>query len=165
MAWGPGKLRARALGLAGSIADELPGDKSARALLEASLEMARMADDKYQMAWSLYNLSVLSLEAGNWAQMRLYAEESLVPFRELGIAWGTSNAFWQLGYAAYCNGEYESARSLFEQSLEWARKNGILSIMTFALNSLGELARLSGDYASASVLYTECAQLQWYDRK
>ena len=158
--WGPGRLRARALGLAGSLAADVPGDESARALLEASLEMARTADDKYQIAWSLYNLAVLSYRAGDWAQMRRYTEESLVLFRELGIAWGVSNAFWQLGYAAYSSGEYESARSLFEQSLEWARKDNIPAVMAFALNSLGELERLRGDYASATVLYTECAQLR-----
>jgi tetratricopeptide (TPR) repeat protein len=160
VAWGPGKLRARAMGLAGSLAVDVPGDKSACALLEASLEMARMADDKVQMAWSLYNLAALALRAGDWAQMRLYSEESLVLFRELGIAWATGNTFWQLGHAAYGSGEYESARSLFEQSLEWARKHNIPAMMTFALNSLGELARLRGDYANAGVLYAECAQLQ-----
>jgi non-specific serine/threonine protein kinase len=160
VAWGPGKLRARALGLAGSLAADVPGDKSACALLEASLEMARMADDRYQMAWSLYNLAALALRAGDWAQMRLYSEESLVLFREMGIAWATGNTFWQLGHAAYGSGEYESARSLFEQSLEWARKHNIPAMMAFALMPLGELARLRGDYANAGALYAECAQLR-----
>jgi tetratricopeptide (TPR) repeat protein len=112
------------------------------------------------MAWSLYGLAVLSLRAGDWAQMRLYTEESRVLFQELGIAWGIGSAFWQLGHAAYRSGEIESARSLFEQSLEWARKNGLLSMANFALNSLGDLARLRDDYASARALYAECAQLQ-----
>jgi tetratricopeptide (TPR) repeat protein len=157
-AWGPGKLRARALGLAGSQAFDTPDDALARPLLEASLAMARMADDKYQMALSLYNLAWSANEAGDWAQVRRYAEESQVLFRELGIAWGVVNMYWVTGMAASGSGDYELARSLFEQTLKLARKENLPGLIVVTLNQLGDLAQRRGDYADAGVLFAECAQ-------
>ena len=159
-AWGPGALRARALGLAGFVAMDVPDREAALAFLQASLAMARDAQDKYQIAWDLYCLAVSAWHAGDWPQMRQYAEESRPLFEELGIPWGVCNSYWQLGQVAYKCGDYESARALFEQSLTIARSAGFNSVMTFALDSLGDVARVQGDYARARAAYTEELQLK-----
>jgi tetratricopeptide (TPR) repeat protein len=158
-AWGPGKLRARALGLAGGLAGDVPDRKAAWTYLQASLEMARTVNDKYQIAWSLYNLAVECMNVENWTQMRPYAEESLVLFEELDIQWGVVSAFLQLGRVAEASGAHETARRLYEQSLERSRRTDNKTGMTFALSWLARLARRRGDYASAKALYTESTQI------
>ena len=73
-----------ALGLAGSRADIVGNYSSAHDLLHASLDMARLLGDKYQMMNVLNDLAATKYHSGQWTQMPPYAEQALSLARELG---------------------------------------------------------------------------------
>ena len=157
--WGTCKRRARALRLAGTLANWGGDTKSARPLLAASLAIAEAICDKHEVALTLHNLGRVFLRLGNWSEARTCYEDSQALYRQVGDAWSGGYTTMGLGQLAYGAGDYESARTLLEQSLSLFRnlvdKRGLLT----TLNALGKLARLQDDYVRAAALYTESLQL------
>ena len=159
-AWRPDRMRTMALRLAGGRTVAAREYHAGQVLLEASLEMARMLDDKRQILEALQNLSAMNYYIGNWAQMHLYAEQLLAVAQELDDKVNISDALWALGTVACGNGDNDLGRTLFVQSLELARKENLPNIIAFALFSLARIAHVNGDFDNAKVLYLECAQIR-----
>jgi tetratricopeptide (TPR) repeat protein len=155
----PGRLRALALGITSLrvaiVKREYP---LALKLLEASLNMIRRFGDKHELIYILQGLGAVHWFAGNWAQMRIYAEEYLKTAQELDDKNSIHGALWQLGAAACGIGDIDLGRSFYEQSLEIGRKENSPFTIASALRELAQMAHKNGEYARAKELYLECAQ-------
>jgi len=158
-AWGTSKRRARALRLAGSLANHWGDTKSAHPLVEASLAIAKAICDKHEVALTLHTLGRVFLGLGNWSEARTCYQDSQALYRQVGDAWSSGYTTMALGQLAFGAGDYESARTLFVQSLSLFRNLGDKRGLLATLNAQGELARLQDDYVRAAAFYTESLQL------
>jgi predicted ATPase/class 3 adenylate cyclase/transcriptional regulator with XRE-family HTH domain len=151
-----GKLaRAKALSVAGSLAQNQSDYASARAMYEESLAIFRELGDKKGIAQSLDGLGIIAYDQGDHVSGRSQMEESLAIRRELGDKKGIAQSLNNLGNAAQYQGDYASARSLQEESLAIERELGNKRGIAYSLNNLGSVAYLQGDYATARSLLEE----------
>jgi tetratricopeptide (TPR) repeat protein len=114
----PAAVRARAL-LAKSNQCGYRGDLAGgMKIAGVSLALFRQTDDRHGLAWCLETL------ANNLddAPTRVWAEEALHLFRELGSQDGVSRALRALGTAAYLSGDHAQAVEFLEQALAAAQE-------------------------------------------
>jgi tetratricopeptide (TPR) repeat protein len=91
---------------------------------------------------------------------RLFLEESLEIYRDLGDTWAIAFVLFGLGSVAMKRRAYESAQSLWEQCAASFRKIGDRFSMRGVFNNLGEIARAKGDYQKAVALYEESIEVE-----
>jgi predicted ATPase/DNA-binding XRE family transcriptional regulator len=110
----PPLLRAKALYSAGALAGMgmVREDKRARALCEQALALARAANDRWNIAWSLSHLGSYTDDLDKAAAL---LEESLVFFREMGDAKGLSHTLFCRAYRALDQKDYPYVRLLVEE--------------------------------------------------
>jgi predicted ATPase/DNA-binding CsgD family transcriptional regulator len=122
--------------------------------LQQSLELYRVQDDLWGIAYTLHWLSYAysSEDVKNGVYNRShsgtpYAEESLARFRQLGNQWGVANVSIGLGYDAFWTDEYEEARRLATEGLSLYQELGIQWGVAMSLSLLGSAAYRLGDRA------------------
>jgi tetratricopeptide (TPR) repeat protein len=140
--------------------DSNPTDR--RPELEEALSIGRELGDHRNIATTLCNLGLLENIRGNYQEARIFLEQSLETWREVG-AEGT------LGYALTLNflgdvvlncNERELARSLFNESITILRqKLGDTNFLAYSLRRLGQLSWHEGNYEYAITLCKESLEL------
>ncbi len=132
----PASLRAKALHSVGAQAGLLGDEQRARACCEQALALARSANDRWNIAWSLCHLG---LNAGyHPAQSAELLEESLALFRELDDPMGIAHTLIRLSWNA--GTDYPYARRLTEEVATRARESGDKMSAAWAAHSLGGLS-------------------------
>ncbi|HLO14762.1 MAG TPA: tetratricopeptide repeat protein, partial [Anaerolineales bacterium] len=97
----------------------------------------------------------------NYLEARTYLEQSLVIWRELGLA-GKFGCAWTLvflGDVALNRGEVELAHSLYEEVVTILRDTGDLNFLAYAVRRLGQLLWREGEYEQAIALCKESLNL------
>jgi predicted ATPase/DNA-binding SARP family transcriptional activator len=140
--------------------DSNPTDR--RSELEEALSIGKELGDRWNIATTLCNLGLLENIRGNYQEARVFLEQSLETWREVG-------AEGILGYAMTLNflgdvvlnfDEREWARSLFAESIAILReKLGDTNFLAYSLRRLGQLAWREGNYEDAISLCTESLKL------
>jgi predicted ATPase/DNA-binding SARP family transcriptional activator len=153
--------RAKALNGIGFMywADIYPTDR--RPELEEALSIGREFGDRWNIATALRNLGLLENIKGNYSEARLFLEQSLNIWREMGSA-GKMGAAWTLiflGDVALNHDEPEWARSLYEESSAVLRERGDMNFLAYSVRRLGQLAWREGDYEKANILCKESLNL------
>ncbi len=134
----PVALRAKALHSAGALAGHLGNKGRARMLCKQALTLARAANDKWNIAWSL---SQLAIHTGvDVDQSAALLDESLALFREIDDPMGVSHALIRRSWMVIRPEDYAYKRLLLEEAATRAHEAGDTIILAWAAHNLGSLA-------------------------
>jgi len=103
------------------------------------------------LAWA----AALAQSEGDHSAARLYSEQALSIFGEVGDRLGIAAGLSQLAIIAAESGDYAAARTHFEDSLSIRRGVGDRFYIATALNNLGGLAHQQGNHDSARISFEE----------
>jgi non-specific serine/threonine protein kinase len=148
-------VRAKALNVAAILASLQDDHKTARRLVEESLELSRALAERTQTGYALYILGRLARIEGNYAGAVTFFEESLSLFRELGQKHDIALVLSGLGLTVLYLGESERASALCEESLALSRELGDLSGVASWLANLAIITLARGDDERAKDLCEE----------
>jgi predicted ATPase/DNA-binding CsgD family transcriptional regulator len=148
-------VRAKALNVAAILASLQDDYKTARTLVEESLELSRELAERKQTGYALYILGRLARIEGNYAGAVTYFEESLSLFCELGQKHDIALVLSGLGLTVLYLGEDERAAALCEESLAISRELGDPRGIASWLTNLGMIMRARGDDKRAQELCEE----------
>jgi len=136
-----------------TLADLQKDSLSMQRLLEQSLALYRTMSDKVGQAGILRSLGHCY---GNGSERaRLFAEESLALFREVGDPVNVSLQLQSLATLLTQNEDYAAARKLIEEALPMQRKLGLKRDIPYSLNAVGRLAFWQGDRQQARACLEE----------
>jgi predicted ATPase/transcriptional regulator with XRE-family HTH domain len=127
----------------------------AEACFKQALAIYQAYDARWEWALSLFRLGVVARHRKDNERSRLFLEESLASFRNLGDAFGLGRAYMEIGRLNFDQGDYQQARKMFEQALVTDRQLRYQFGVTGVLLDLGKLCRVQGDYDQAEVLIEE----------
>ena len=151
--------RARALLVAGDLAD-LHGDPARKAaLIRESLALARALGDKTRIAWALMEMGLVERDR-HYTQGIAFLTESLGMFEELKENLWVSRISFLLAETYIRNGILEAARPLWKRGLELSRAANDRFHIAWGLEGLGNLERLEGHLEQARQLYLESLPLK-----
>src|SRR5579871_183506 len=151
----PMPLRAKALNMAGILA-QVSGDYAAAcAYYERSLAIRRELDDRPGVAKVLGNMAFPVLCLGDHVRAASLYEESRLLSTQLQRKDGIASALRGLGLAAFYGGDYPQARSHLEQSLALRREIGTKANISVLHGNLGQVACAEGDYAAARSFFEQ----------
>ena len=138
-------IRARALDVAGVLADWQSDRDMTGALMQEALAIRRELDDKQGIALSLIHVGQYKwMLESNYTAARMLFEESLAICRELDSKIGIAYVRLNLGHLALEQGEYSVAYPLLKEGLAILRDAEDLWAINFALDSLAGIAAGQG---------------------
>jgi non-specific serine/threonine protein kinase len=151
--------QARALSVAGFLAQRQDDYPVARHFLDESLSLFEHAKDEAGIADVLRNLALVDMRQGHYrvAQQRL--EQSLALFRTLNHSDGMARVLNNLGNWAWDQNQTQAARDYYGESLAIRKRMGDQVGIATVLFNLGNTARAQGDCAAAHTYYEECLML------
>ena len=153
------EARLRALNAAGTLA-RLQGDlPRAQALLEACLELSRVAGARRWGAVALNALGLVARRQGDTARAAALYEQSLAESRAAGDRRTLINALSNLAGVLNARGDHARAAELYEESLAFSREAGDQLGIAADLNNLANAVFDLGDYPRARALYEESLAL------
>jgi predicted ATPase/DNA-binding CsgD family transcriptional regulator len=148
-------VRAKALNVAAILASLQDDYKTARTLVEESLELSRELAERKQTGYALYTLGRLARIEGNYAGAATFLEESLSLFRELRQEHDIALVLAGLGLTVLYLGEHERAAALCEESLALSRELRDLRGIGSWLANLAIITLARGDAKRATELCEE----------
>jgi non-specific serine/threonine protein kinase len=150
----PASARAKALYVAGMMANYQGDHRSAEPLVEESLGLFRELEDKPGTAWALSNASFAALGQGHQRAITL-VEESVHLFLEVEEKWGAAIQVCFLAVAWRDRGDHGRAKRLAERGLALSREVGERQAISAALYTLATLAQAERDHERARDLFEE----------
>jgi predicted ATPase/DNA-binding NarL/FixJ family response regulator len=155
----PASARAKALYVAGMMANYQGDHGSAEPLLEESLGLFRGLDDKLGTAYALSNAGFAANGQGRHQRAIALNEEAVSLFLEVEEKWGAAIQLCFLAVAWRDHGDHERAERLAEQGLALSREVGERQTITAALYTLATLAQAERDHERARDLFEEGLKL------
>jgi predicted ATPase/class 3 adenylate cyclase len=151
--------RAKALYVAGNLADIRGDYEAARTYYSEGLAIYRRLGDKLGAARPLNGLGLVSWGQGDLVAARSFLEESLAIKRELGDQGAISISLNNLGLVALAQGDYATARACLEECLVIDRKLEDDDAVATSLGNLGAVALDEGKYEEARSYLLESVML------
>jgi predicted ATPase/DNA-binding CsgD family transcriptional regulator len=137
--------RAKALFVAGMMANYQGDHLSAEPLVQGSLKLFKELEDKLGTAYALSNAGYVALGQGRYQQAIAVIEEAADLFLEEGEKWGAAIELGFLAVAWRNQGDHERAKRLAERGLAISREIGERQATTSALYTLAILAQTEGE--------------------
>ena len=162
----PAALRAKALGVVGTIA-MFQGDYPAAAALKGeSLALAREAGDDAQVALQLEGFALLAFRHEAYDRAAGHLEEALALLRRHGEPAPVARPLFSLvlanlGYAAYARGDLAGAAARYEEAIDLQEAMGYGWGAVQSLAGLGRVAFVRGDAPGALGHYRRSLVLAW----
>jgi predicted ATPase len=113
------------------------------------LEILRQEGDSFYLSEYLFGKFGLALDQGNYAQARVYIDESLRLCEELGDLDGISSRKGELSLLLTYSGEYEHAASLIQDAIQISQKNRNQAQGIYYQIQLVRIHLAQGNYAEA----------------
>jgi predicted ATPase/DNA-binding CsgD family transcriptional regulator len=151
--------RAKALFVAGMMANYQGDHLSAEPLVQESLRLFKELEDKVGTAYALSNAGYVALGRGRYQQAIAVIEEAADLFLEEGEKWGAAIELGFLAVAWRNQGDHERAKRLAERALTISREIGERQAATSALYTLAILAQTDGEKERARKLFEEGLRL------
>jgi predicted ATPase/DNA-binding CsgD family transcriptional regulator len=151
--------RAKALFVAGMMANYQGDHLSAEPLVQESLRLFNELEDKVGTAYALSNAGYVALGKGRYQQAIAVIEKAADLFLEQGEKWGAAIELGFLAVAWRNQGDHERARRLAERALAISREIGERQATTSALYTLAILAQTEGEDERARNLLEEGLRL------
>jgi predicted ATPase/transcriptional regulator with XRE-family HTH domain len=121
------------------------GYMETRPYAEQALSIARIHNDKRNIARALSILGLVLADEKNFTEAQAALEESMALYQEVGDNWGYTHALTCLGHVWEVQGYLETAVSLRAQALELFRKLGDRYFESATLNFLGIIHATQGN--------------------
>lgn len=134
----PVSLRAKALHCAAPLARHFGDENQARAFCEAALALARPANDRWNIAWTLAQYAMLYWDDFGQAQAML--DEALTLFRAIDDKMGITHTLVRRFWVAYDQGDHDAMFLLLEEAEIRAREAGDLVMSGWVLCNRGQIA-------------------------
>ncbi|HEV2742974.1 MAG TPA: tetratricopeptide repeat protein, partial [Rubrobacter sp.] len=128
--------RAKALFVAGMMANYQGDHRAAEPLVHESLKLFRELEDKLGQAYALSNVGYAALGQGQYRRATSPMEEAVELFLEKGEKWGAAIELDFLAVAWRNQGDHGRARRLAERGLALSREVGERQTITAALYTL-----------------------------
>jgi predicted ATPase/DNA-binding CsgD family transcriptional regulator len=151
--------RAKALFVAGMMANYQGEHLSAEPLVQESLRLFKELEDKVGTAYALSNAGYVALGRGRYQQAIAVIEEAADLFLEEGEKWGAAIELGFLAVAWRNQGDHERAKRLAERGLAISREIGERQATTSALYTLALLAQSEGKDERTRNLFEEGLRL------
>jgi predicted ATPase/DNA-binding CsgD family transcriptional regulator len=151
--------RAKALFVAGMMANYQGDHLSAEPPVQESLGLFKDLEDKVGTAYALSNTGYVALGRGRFRQAIAAIEEAADLFLEEGEKWGAAIELGFLAVAWRNLGDHERAKRLAERALTISREIGERQATTSALYTLAILAQTEGKDERARDLFEEGLRL------
>jgi DNA-binding NarL/FixJ family response regulator len=151
----PASARAKALFVAGMMANYQGDHRSAEPLVEESLGLFRELEDKPGTAYALSNAGYVALGQGQYQRAITLIEEAVDLFLEVEEKWGAAIELGFLAVAWRNRGDHGRAKRLAERGLALSREVGERQTITSALYTLAILAQAERDHERAKDLFEE----------
>jgi predicted ATPase/DNA-binding CsgD family transcriptional regulator len=142
---------ARALSVAGMLANMQDDLGRARPLLDEAVQVGRAVDEPWAVAFARFSLGFIALQRGDLDAARASLEESLAIRRRSDEA-QVPRTLGLLGAVHLAAGRAGEARAAMEQALALARARGNLSVEALTLSRLARLELREGNVAAGSGL-------------
>jgi tetratricopeptide (TPR) repeat protein len=155
----PRLLRARALWVAGAVAEEQHDPARAAGFFEQSLAVYRELGDEEGVARAGGHLGIALGYLGDYDSAAMLLEESLTIMRAPQNVHDTAMALMHLGHVVWKQGDERRAAALLEESIALLRQIGEMLALTRALIMQAELVQARGDAPRAAVLLEESVRL------
>src|SRR5215217_7351837 len=151
----PASFRAKALYVAGTMADGQADHRSAEPLLEESLGLFRELGDKLGSALALSGSGLVAVGQGWHERGVVLFQEAVDLFLEIGERWSASVnlSFSAVGW--FGQGDPSRAKRVAEQGLELAREVGAAEAICVACHTGVMVAQAERDHERARGLYGE----------
>jgi len=133
-----------------------------RGWLEALLKKGRTTAPAVRAKALAYAGKLAAFGQGDYGAGRLFYEESLGLWREVGDEEGIAEALNGLGFVAAGQGDHAAARAQYVESLAIRRKRGDRWGIAISLHNVGRVVQRQGDYAAADALLKESLAI-WRD--
>jgi tetratricopeptide (TPR) repeat protein len=153
-------VHAKALNVAGVLANAQCDYGPAIVLFEQSLALRHALGDKRGIAGTLNNLGLAACEQGDYIAARARLEEALAVCRELNDTAYIAILLNNVGTVALAQADYTNARALYEEGLALHRALGDERGIADALSNLGVVALRLGDPERAEILFNESLTLR-----
>lgn len=150
---------AKALAMAGDVADWQGDQPLARAHFERALAIYRDLDDRWRMASMLRGLGSSAIDRDEIGLAISLLNESLTLAREIGHAWEVAAATNLLGTAVSVRGDFSTALAHHEAATEGWRQLGDTGHVTTALASLAWVALLAREWTRSAAAYREALNI------
>jgi len=151
----PASARAKALYVAGMMANYQGDHRSAELLLEESLGLFRELKDKLGTAYALSNASFAAIGQGRHEGAITLVEEAVDLFLEVEEKWGAAIMLSFLAVAWRDRGDHGRAKRLAERGLALSREVGERQAISASLYTLATLAQAERDHKRARELFEE----------
>jgi len=151
----PASARARALFVAGMMANYLGDHLSAEPLLDECIRLFGGLGDRLGTAYALSNAGFAAAGQGWHGGAVALNEESVELFLAVGEKWGAAIQLCFLAVAWRDHGDHGRAKPLAERALELSREVGERQAISAALYTLATLAQAEGDHGRAGDLFEE----------
>jgi predicted ATPase/class 3 adenylate cyclase len=127
----------------------------ARSFGEESLALSKEAGDRWGMAYSLFQLGILSANHGDNERAKALGAECLALARQIGDPWLIAYPLLVLGAVARDEGDHERAMALLDEGLALARQAGDRYTIAMRLMNLGLTVLGQGNTEQAGALCRE----------
>ena len=153
----PPRLRIKALTTAGIIlyySSHQPALQ--KQLLKEAIELARVVDDRSNLAWALIFMGIASVgQAPEYEEALATAEKGLALFRALDDKPSIAQALNTIGELARIHGDDERAQAVYEECLLVVRETGEVRREAMILNNLGMVMMHRKQVQQAKRLFKE----------
>jgi tetratricopeptide (TPR) repeat protein len=137
-------------------------EAAASAMFRESVELATATDEKWILAFSLWNMGENELHQKNLPEARRLLEKCLKQIEALGDRLLQNEVLRALGEIAEAEQDYAQAVSLYEQSLVIIREFRDTTNISVLHYDLGRASQLKGDNDRAASHFKEA--MQWSQR-
>ncbi len=155
----PTALRAKAVGVSGTLAFHSGDLTSAEVYFSETLELFRRLGDADGIARGLSDLGTVAAAVGNLELASELLEQSAERFRELGERKRLAIALANLGHVAGQRSDFATAAAVTTEALEIQAELGDKQRQAVSLLNLGSFALRTDDLAEARRWYRDCLSL------
>src|SRR5438132_1180810 len=148
-------IRARVLRRAGHLAYRLRDLVLARSLLEESVALSRVQDDKQNLAGALVNLGWVLYRQNDISIASTLLHESVAAARVSGDRWALANALESLGRLAHFQNQTSEAHQLLQESVKLSRELGDKESLARFLTTLVSIELAQNHTPQAAALAQE----------
>jgi predicted ATPase/class 3 adenylate cyclase len=156
----PTAARARALHLAGLLAQMQGDGATAISFNEQSLAIYRELEHAWGIGIALRHLGILAGIQGDTRRARVLIEEALSIFKQHGYSCEVADTLTPFGNVLRREGDYDRAGAIYQECLETYRGLGGREwLIGLELRNLGHVANFHGDHWKAGELFRQSLEL------
>ena len=131
------------------------GPKKGRQFVDQALSVARLGEDKENIAWALNVFGLVLAQERDFTTAQSALEESRALFQEVGDSWGYAFSIGGLAMSAYIQDDLETSLTRHEEELMAYRQLGDMFFENVALRFIGMIHIRKGNLSRGAAALRE----------